>query len=583
MTADHRFADAVEAIIRDGRRTAPFRVVGLVVAAVFYGVNISPKIALAWCCASLLGEILAYFICSPRLETRLTGRPRVIAFTTVSLFQVGMWCILSLVYWRSDVAALQVTAVAVIATQLLHAAVFAYRSPAAFVISGGGPVATAVVFPWLGGFPLVEAMTVSLSMGLIFGYAINAARSNYSVMADLRRTQAELERQRSAAVAADQAKSSFLAMMSHELRTPMNGVLGMAHALKTTPLDENQAHYVDLQVKSGDALLAILNDILDLSKIEAGQLDLEDVAFDLRDLGERTCDFWREIAGGKGVALDCDFAEDAPVWVRGDPARLRQVLMNLLSNALKFTEAGAVRLSIDRMGVAADGRAMLCVAVSDTGSGISAEGQARLFEAFSQADSSVYRRHGGTGLGLAICRRLARLMDGDIAVDSQVGVGSTFRVTLHLAEAEAPVSEGEDDLFATVAGARVLVADDNRVNQLVARAILEAAGVEVAIAENGREVLELLRRERFDVVLMDVHMPQMDGMEAVSRIRAGEAGRADQPVIAVTADVMAGETVALMRAGFDAVEPKPIQPATLLAAVALLCAQNEPAPVALRA
>jgi CheY-like chemotaxis protein len=370
-------------------------------------------------------------------------------------------------------------------------------------------------------------------------------------------------------------------VMSHELRTPLNGILGMANALKGGRLDPIQARQVDLLVGSGDGLMTILNDILDVSKIEAGRLDLETTAFDLVELGERVHDLWRDLAAAKGVRLVYDVASGTPRWLTGDPTRIRQIMLNLTSNALKFTEAGEVRLALRPLtNVSGDPCAeRIEITVSDTGIGITEDQRANLFESFSQADASTTRRFGGTGLGLAICRQLADLMGGVIEVESQPGRGSLFRVVLELPRAEPPGDsqdeiEGEaepSDSAGGIAGRRILVAEDNLINQAVARAILEAVGARLDVAHDGVEALEMLAAGDFDVVLMDVHMPRMGGIEALSRIRAGEAGHPGLPVIALTADAMPGEDDKLLALGFDDVQGKPIQPMALITAIALAC------------
>jgi CheY-like chemotaxis protein len=337
----------------------------------------------------------------------------------------------------------------------------------------------------------------------------------------------------------------------------------MAHALGSTQLDARQADYVETIVESGDGLMAILNDILDLSKIEAGKLELEVAPFEIRALGRQLQRVWRETARVKGLALSLEIAPDTPPWLSGDAMRVRQILLNLVSNALKFTQEGRVDIAI-----APHVAGGVEITVSDTGVGMTPEQQAKLFTPFVQGDRSIARRFGGTGLGLSICRDLAEMMGGRIGVASRLGEGSTFTVVLALETARAPASQAAPGAAPDVAGARVLVVDDNLANQAVARAILEAVGVLVATAGDGGEALARLRVEDFDVVLMDVHMPVMDGVEALRRLRGGEGGRPDVPVVALTADAMSGEVERLISLGFDDAQPKPIQPAGLIQAIA---------------
>jgi signal transduction histidine kinase/CheY-like chemotaxis protein/streptogramin lyase len=375
---------------------------------------------------------------------------------------------------------------------------------------------------------------------------------------------AQLSEQTALALAASAAKSRFLAMMSHELRTPMNGVLGMAQALKLSRLTDEQRRQVEMILRSGDSLMTILNDILDVSKIEAGKLELEAAVFDLIEVGQSVHDLWIHLATEKGVALTYEIEPGTPRWVMGDSTRVRQIMLNLVSNALKFTVAGRVKIRISPhlSGVRID--------VSDTGIGMTPEQQRRLFQSFTQADASTTRRFGGTGLGLSICKQLSELMGGDVSLVSSVGDGSTFTVHLPLSAAEAPDAraEGEDTLAGPpLAGVRVLVVDDNPINLAVARAILEAVGADITTATDGSDALELLQSTFFDVVLMDLQMPRMDGGEAVAHIRAGRAGPADIPVIALTADVIGGSDEALLKIGFDAVQAKPIDAGALIEAI----------------
>ena len=307
--------------------------------------------------------------------------------------------------------------------------------------------------------------------------------------------------------------------------------------------------------------MTILNDILDLAKIEAGKFDVVSRPFDLRQAISRTGDLWSQAAGEKGLAFVCDLAPDLPHWTAGDDARLRQILQNLISNAVKFTTAGEVRLMVRRAG-----EREIEFVVSDTGLGIEEAALSALFQGFSQADSSIARRFGGTGLGLAISRELARLMGGDITVESRIGEGSRF--TLRLPLAAVASCDVEPDLATSAAPdeMRVLVVDDNATNQEVARALLEAVGVTVSTASSGVEALETLDASAFDVVLMDIHMPGMSGIETLAAIRA--AGRDTLPVVALTADAMAGERERLLALGFDGYLSKPIEPAALVRALA---------------
>lgn len=459
---------------------------------------------------------------------------------------------------------LQIAGLAILLALLIASLKYAALSWAGFVFLAPAPFLALALAPiLLTDFRGRELLLILLPLLGLGGVIANVAHT-------IRRNARALEAARAEALDASRAKSAFLAMMSHELRTPMNGVLGMAHALAATQLTPQQASYLDMIAQSGDGLMAVLNDILDLSKIEAGKLELEAVSFDVDKLGRQIFVMWSETARLKGVELILEIDPGTPAWLVGDPVRVRQILLNLISNALKFTEQGEVAVRISPL--ASRGVEIL---VTDTGIGMRQDQQAKLFQAFSQAEASTTRRFGGTGLGLSICRQLAEMMDGDISVTSEPGSGSTFRVALPLPTGQPPLEAEAESEIVSLEGRQILVVDDNMVNQAVAKAILEAAGAVVTLAGDGLEGLDKLRAGDFGVVLMDVHMPRMDGIEALARIRAGEAGRSDIPVIALTADAMSGEGERLIRLGFDEAQPKPIQPAELLYAVAAWC-RHEP-------
>jgi CheY-like chemotaxis protein/HPt (histidine-containing phosphotransfer) domain-containing protein len=366
--------------------------------------------------------------------------------------------------------------------------------------------------------------------------------------------------------------------MSHESRTPMNGVMGMTSVLLGTALDDEQRRFARIILSSAEALLTILDDILDISKLEAGGVRLESIPFSPARIAADAAALLGPRADAKGVALSVEIAEGLGGRM-GDPSRLRQVVLNLLGNAVKFTSAGEVGISV---GEAGDGG--LAISVRDTGIGMTEEQQARLFQKFSQADASITRRFGGTGLGLAISHELVALMGGAIAVESAPRAGATFTVTLPLPRCDLPddafgAAPGPG-LFAARTSRRVLVVEDNVINAAVAQTLLEKAGYRVRVASDGEEAVAACAEERFAVILMDAQMPVLDGVEAARRIRANEAaeGRPRTPIVALSANAMDGMRALYTEAGMDDSVAKPFRAEDLLAAVARWTAADAPPP-----
>lgn len=489
----------------------------------------------------------------------------------------GLWAFGALALIARGDAAERMLAFALLAVSMVNVLMRYYHSRLVFLMGVAPHLLVLSLIAWgltakaLASGSLVTAFT-PFAVVVMFGVLFWACRAQLaeSWMA-LAKATAEAREGERIAREASLAKSNFLATMGHELRTPLNGMLGMAQAMTAGgTLSDEQRGQLKVIRRSGESLSAVLNDLLDLSKIEAGELDLEITEFDLEHLVRGVIAIFSHQAEKKGLAFNFMIEDAARGCYRGDSGRVRQVLYNLVSNAVKFTHEGAIAFTVGRVGET------IVFRVDDTGVGIAPESLDRLFDSFFQADASSTRRYAGAGLGLTICRELMALMGGEIAAESAVGGGSTFIATLPLArvaDVRPMAVAGEPQPMRPPAlepgGVRVLAAEDNDVNQLVLKTLLSQAGIDPTMVADGAMAVDAWERETWDVILMDIQMPQMDGVQATREIRRREieTGRARTPILAVTANAMVHQVAAYEAAGMDGVVSKPIELARLFAAM----------------
>jgi signal transduction histidine kinase/AmiR/NasT family two-component response regulator len=533
---------------------------------------------------AMVGNWLARCVTPDASRARRRGVARALFAATV--LNSALYAGWALVLWRSQAQGALLFAVVTFFVSMVYVLMQYYAAPRVFLaveapyLAAITGIGAATAAPLVAGGHLWIGLSSVAAAVVVFNFLRVSRQSLAQSRSALRQARALATEREAAAAAANQAKSAFLATMSHEIRTPLNGVLGMAQAMAADDLPECQRERLQVIQQSGQALLAILNDVLDLSKIEAGKLTLEDSVFDLGELAAGARAVFANLAESRDLKFALVVEDGAAGCYRGDSTRVRQILYNLLSNAVKFTPSGEIRVEL---GATPSG---LRLTVTDSGVGIEPDALARLFNKFVQADDTTTRRFGGTGLGLAICRELAVMMDGVIRVESEPGHGSTFVVDLPLprvADAAAPAreaAEAPEDF--DVGSLRVLAAEDNAVNQLVLKTLLGQIGLEPTVVGDGRRALEAWRAERWDLILMDIQMPEMDGLAATAAIRAEElaSGRPRTPIVALTADALAHQTASYAARGMDGWVAKPIEAARLFEALNLALSGAEEAAAA---
>ena len=574
----HPFDELVERLQKDlfSRLVAAGAMAGI------GGVVLGPSLALYWLCAIVLNELIELMLGRMRAEAQEgaspgasqgpdRGRRLLIALFCANLFFGGaVWAVGALGIAAAGSVGPVIVGLAILVGGLTHVVATSIFYLPAF-ISAAIPMVLA-----LAGMPLVLSATGEFSaadlrlgtvgVAFLLIYTASAAGQSYARERKLAHYLGQVS-------IASEAKSRFLATMSHEIRTPLNGVIGLTEVLQKSPLDGPQREIVSLIQSSGQTLERLVSDVLDASKIEAGRLDLNPGVFDLREAIETAACLMRSRADDKGLGFAITLDPAADGRFIGDAVRIRQIVSNLISNAVKFTDAGEVALRVDARQSGGSG-VDVQITVTDTGIGFDAETARRLFGRFEQADSSISRKFGGTGLGLSICKSLVEMMGGEIAASSVPGQGSTFTVRLRLPRAPEqalPSAEPVRDSAAPADGPplRILVAEDNPVNQRVICMMLESFGAEVTLAEHGGEAVDHFRARAFDLVLMDMMMPQLDGLAATRAIRLIEAERGARrtPVAMLSANAMAEHVQAAEEAGCDAHIAKPVSGATLIAGI----------------
>jgi signal transduction histidine kinase/AmiR/NasT family two-component response regulator len=536
------------------------RIVTAIIIALISLYNLPLREVAIWTAVVLVGEIWQRRAASRIREADVETSSLKSNFMMAFGFNTLAWSSIGDLAWGAEDRAFQGVCMVLWMTQFMLAAVYAFRSRSGYIVGTVGPmaaIALAVVMTMADhGLDGISELVASC-LGPIFAYGLSRQADKQRQILD--HTLQQLEQAADNAERAASAKSEFLANMSHELRTPLTAILGFSELLqKSKALTPNDARAADRINTASRTLLTVVNDVLDFSKMEAGAVELEAEALDPVRLFQDALDVIDAAATGKGVRVRLEVT-GAPILVMGDPVRLSQVLFNLLSNALKFTSQGEIvgAVAFEPLG---GERCRIRFEVRDTGIGIPGDKRALMFERFSQADGSITRRFGGTGLGLAICKRIVSLMNGVIDVDSQPGEGSTFWLEVALPVADHVAAEPRETRIEDWAGIeiRALVVEDHAFNQELLRTILDTLGLKVDVVSDGAQAVAAYQSNRYDIILMDIQMPIMDGPEATRRIRALERPGTRVPIIAMTANVMSAQIEAYLAAGMDAHLGKPI-------------------------
>jgi len=545
------------------RKELPTRLVMAVILAVA-GYFIAPSAwPVAWLALVGLSQMIDW-----RIYSRTGPQPSrgmIAAWACSTGLTSAVYSALSVYLWIAGDEAGRSLAVLLLAGSLLHVTIHMHHAKD-LLLAAAAP--HALIFFAL---PLAAMVQGELSMWTIMLGATLYIAHLAVAFRQASTTTRQIDAERNRAEEASKAKSDFLATISHEIRTPMNAIVTAANLLRGSRLNRAQREQVEILTDANEVLLSLLNDVLDLSKIEAGKMTIEATDTDLPRTLHGLQRLWQPRAVDKGLDLRLEIATDVPRLVLLDPLRLKQILFNLISNAVKFTPKGSVtvRLATGRRGEAET----LVFEVVDTGTGIPPEAIQRLFGAFEQGDAGTTRKHGGSGLGLAISRRLAAMMDGALDAESELGRGSTFRLVLPLILGAEGVEADEDAETETpgdgLAGLRILVAEDHPVNQRVLELLLAPLGCELTFCEDGGKAVELAEVQAFDAILMDMQMPVLDGVEATRRIKAGGGVNAAAPVIALTANALEHHRAAWAEVGVASFVSKPIDPRQLMAALAL--------------